>query len=115
MPKSRCLFCQIAQKEVPAKIEYEDKEVLVFWDINPKAPVHLLIIPKKHIQSAATLSERETQIAGKLILVAKEMAKKMKIDKTGYRLIFNVGANSGQVIEHIHLHLIGGRILGPLG
>jgi histidine triad (HIT) family protein len=90
---------------------YQDKEVLAFKDIQPVAKVHLLIISKKHCLPINLLKEKEIKIVSKLISVAKELAKKMKIDKTGYRLIFNVGKDAGMTIEHLHLHLIGGEKL----
>ena len=109
-----CIFCQIASKESPADLEYEDSEVVAFWDVNPKAPVHILIVPVKHIPSIAVLSETDTPLIGKMVIVAKHLAEKKGISEDGYRLVFNAGHHSGQVVDHIHLHLLGGKILGDV-
>lgn len=106
-----CLFCQIAKHEIPAKIVYEDEDLCSFWDIKPQAPVHILIVPKKHISSVTHLEEKDTFLLGKMILTASKIAESESISKSGYRLIFNSGPNSGQIIDHLHLHLIGGRKL----
>lgn len=103
-----CIFCKIVKKESPAKIEYEDKEIIVFWDIKPSAPVHLLVIPKKHISSLNEASEEDVLLLGKLLKVAKEMANKKNIAKSGYKVIINTGAWAGQIVPHLHLHLMGG-------
>ncbi len=100
-----CLFCRIVNKEVPSAIVYEDKKVLVFKDINPKAPIHLLIVPKKHISSIK--SPGSENIVVDLIKVAKKITEDKKI--TGYKLVFNVGRKGGQIIDHLHLHLLSGR------
>lgn len=107
-----CIFCQIATKESPADLEYEDSEVVAFWDVNPKAPVHILIVPIKHIPSITMLSETDAPLIGKMVMVAKHLAEKKGIAEDGYRLVFNAGRHSGQVVDHIHLHLLGGKILG---
>ena len=106
-----CIFCQIAAKKLAAKIEYEDDEIIAFDDINPKAPVHILIIPKKHLTSINHLRAENAELVGKLILVAQKIAKAKKIDRSGYRLVFNTGPDSGQIVPHLHLHLLGGRKL----
>ena len=103
-----CLFCKIANKEVPAEIVYEDDEVIAFKDIHPLAPVHVLIIPKKHIASIIDIKKEDIELIGKLILAAKNIADDFKLSKDGYKLLFRVGNHGGQVVEHIHLHLIGG-------
>lgn len=108
----KCIFCAIAKKENPAEFEYEDGEIVAFADINPKAKVHILIVPKKHISSVTTLEEADVLLIGKMILVAKKLAESKGIAEDGYRLVFNAGKHSGQVVDHIHLHLMGG---GPLG
>lgn len=108
----QCIFCAIAQKQSPANIEYEDEEVVAFWDVNPKAKVHILIVPKKHISSVTDLEEGVDELLiGKMVIVAKKLAEKKGISEDGYRLIFNVGKHSGQVVDHIHLHLMGGQKL----
>jgi histidine triad (HIT) family protein len=109
-----CLFCKIAQHKIPAKIEYEDEEMIAFNDINPKAPVHILIVPKKHIESTLSLKKENAELTGKLIIKAAGLAKEKNIAKLGFRLIFNTGFHSGQEVDHIHLHLLGGKPLGPM-
>ena len=106
-----CLFCKIANKEEPTDIIYEDDEVIAFKDIHPLAPVHVLIIPKKHIASIIDIKKEDIELIGKLILVAKNIADDFKLSKDGYKLLFRVGSHGGQVVEHIHLHLIGGARL----
>jgi histidine triad (HIT) family protein len=106
-----CLFCKIANKEMPAGIVYEDDKFIAFTDIKPVAPTHLLIIPKKHIPSIDRLGREDTELIGELFLVAQKLTRKYGIDKTGYRLVFNVGKDAGQTVDHLHLHLIGGKRL----
>jgi len=103
-----CIFCKIAKNEVPTKLIYEDEEVVAFNDINPKAPVHILIIPKKHIDSVKDLKPEDKELAGHLILTAKKIAEEKGL--SGYKLIFNVGKDGGQIIGHLHLHLVAGKI-----
>jgi len=102
-----CLFCKIVNKEMDTQFLYEDDTVVVFRDINPQAPVHLLIVPKKHIRSINDLTEADEAIVGKMCTVAKQMADKEGIAKSGYNLIFNVEKGGGQVIFHLHMHLMG--------
>ena len=109
-----CIFCQIAKKELSASIIYEDKKVVAFKDINPIAPIHYLIIPKKHIASVNHLEPQDKELMGELFLAAKEIAKKEGIADNGYRLVFNVGKESGQMVDHLHLHLLGGKKLSWL-
>jgi len=101
-----CLFCKIAKKEMPAEIVYEDEKVLVLKDIHPKAPLHLLIVPKKHIPSINHLELRDKELMGELILVAQKIAKEKNLE--GYKLVINVGRPAGQIIDHLHLHLLAG-------
>ncbi|HJN62233.1 MAG TPA: histidine triad nucleotide-binding protein [Candidatus Parcubacteria bacterium] len=103
-----CLFCQITNKKEPANILYEDDEIIAFKDIYPKAPIHVLVVPKKHILSVDHLKEEDKGLIGELFLVAKKLAKDQKISESGYKLLFNVGEGGGQVIGHLHLHLLGG-------
>jgi len=103
-----CIFCQIANDQGKADIVYEDKEIIVFKDINPKASVHLLIVPKKHIRSINELTEEDRNLVNQMIFLAKELAERQGIAKKGYRLTFNVGRGAGQLIDHLHLHLMGG-------
>ncbi len=111
---SDCLFCRIASGSIPSTKEYEDDDLVVFADIHPVAPVHLLVIPRKHIASVADLSADDTGLVGEMVMRAKEIAAKKGIAKDGYRLVFNVRDHGGQVIDHIHLHIIGGERLGPM-
>jgi len=103
-----CLFCEIIKKELPAEIVYEDKKFLAFRDIRPKAPTHLLIIPKKHIISVNHLKSEDKELVGELVLTAQKIAREQGVAKTGYKLVFNVGKGGGQEIEHLHLHLLAG-------
>lgn len=103
-----CLFCKIVNREIPSEFLYEDDGYVVFKDINPAAPVHLLIVPKKHIRSINDLySDDQPTISG-LFMIAKDMAKQEGVNESGYKLLFNVEKGGGQVVFHIHLHLIGG-------
>ena len=104
-----CIFCKIIKKEMPAKIVAEDELSLAFEDINPQAPVHILIIPKKHYSSLIDIPEEERSLLGHLIIKAREIAKEKGLEKTGYRLVLNTGKDAGQAVFHIHLHLLGGR------
>jgi histidine triad (HIT) family protein len=106
-----CIFCKIIAKEIPASIVYEDEKILAFKDIHPLAPVHIVIIPKKHIASINDLKEKETNLMGELIIRAKKIAKDFDISEKGYKLLFRVGEWGGQEVPHIHLHLIGGAKL----
>ncbi len=103
-----CLFCKIVDGEVPSHFLHEDDNYVVFRDIKPHAPVHLLIVPKRHIRSINDLTEADSGIVSGLFLLAKEMAEKEGVDKSGYKLLFNVERGGGQVIFHLHLHLLGG-------
>jgi len=105
-----CLFCKIAAKQMDTEFLFENETLVVFRDINPQAPVHLLLVPKKHIRSINDLTEDDDDrgILSELILTAKEMAKKEGVNESGYNLLFNVEKGGGQVIFHLHLHLLGG-------
>jgi histidine triad (HIT) family protein len=103
-----CLFCKISQGQTDTEMLYENETLVVFKDINPAAPVHLLIVPKKHIRSVNDLTDPDQPILSEMILVAREMAVEQGIDKSGYRIFINVERGGGQVIFHLHLHLIGG-------
>lgn len=106
-----CLFCQIIEKKVPSKVLFEDDDVLAFHDISPKAPIHVLIIPKKHIRSLNDLDKSDEGLMGKIILTAKVLAEKMHISKNGYRLVMNCEKHGGQTVFHIHCHLFAGRYM----
>ena len=105
------IFTKIINKEIPADIVYEDDTVLAFRDIHPLAPVHILIIPKKEIPSINDLEDSDQALMGKMVLVARNIARDLNISEKGYKLLFRVGEHGGQEIEHIHLHLIGGARL----
>ena len=105
------IFNKIIKKEIPAKIVYEDDDILAFEDIAPKAPVHILIIPKKEIKTLNDIAEEDANLIGRLTIVAKKIAKDKNIDQEGYRLVMNCNDYGGQTVYHIHLHLIGGRKL----
>lgn len=106
-----CIFCKIAARERPGIILYEDEHCFVLQDANPKAPVHLLIIPRKHIASLNENLEGDKSLLGHLLTVAGRMAKEQRIDGTGYRTVINTNAEAGQSIFHLHIHLLGGRVL----
>lgn len=103
-----CLFCKIVSREIKADIVYEDDGILAFRDIHPLAPVHILVIPKKHIASINDLTRDDVELAGKIIISAKEIAEKFNIENSGYKLLIRVGRDGGQEVQHIHLHLLGG-------
>ncbi|MEW6002314.1 MAG: histidine triad nucleotide-binding protein [Nitrospirota bacterium] len=104
-----CIFCKIAEKRLSAKILYEDESALAFEDINPQAPVHVLIIPKKHIPTSLDIKEEDNVLIGHLFQIANRIAKEKKIAEPGFRLVMNCNPESGQAVYHIHLHLLGGR------
>lgn len=108
---TNCIFCKIINKEMPADIIYQDDKVMAFKDIKPVAPVHLLIIPKKHISLADDLELKDREIIGKMFLVAQKIAREQGVSETGYRLVINVGKDAGQTVAHLHLHLLGGEKL----
>lgn len=107
MAKKDCIFCSIAMHQSPAMAEYEDDDFLVFHDINPSAPVHLVIVPKTHFSWSDDLT-RQSKILGRIFEIAPAVAEKIGIKETGYKLVMNCGRGAGQVIEHFHIHLIGG-------
>lgn len=113
---SDTIFTKIINREIPAQIEYEDDEIIAFKDIDPKAPFHTLIIPKKPIPTINDLEDEDAALMGKIFLTAKKLAKQYGIDEKGYRLVFNCNQEAGQTVFHIHCHLIGGRpLLWPPG
>ncbi len=106
-----CIFCKIVAGEIPAKIVREDEETVAFRDIDPKAPVHVLVIPRRHIASVNALEASDAELVGRLYLAAKEVAKSEGVADGGYRLVMNTGPDAGQSVDHIHLHVLGGRAL----
>jgi histidine triad (HIT) family protein len=111
MPDTDCLFCKIGAGEIPADVIHETDAVLAFRDINPQAPTHALIIPKRHIASINELQGDDADIVGKLFLAAKDIAREEGFAEPGYRVVMNCNAAAGQTVFHIHLHLLGGRDL----
>lgn len=109
-----CIFCKIINKEIPSTTIYEDDQFLAFNDINPSAKTHILLIPKKHYESVADLKEKDVELIGNMILVANKIAKEQGIDESGYRLVTNAGPDSGQLINHLHFHILGGEKLGRI-
>lgn len=109
MPDS--IFTKIINREIPAVIEYEDDEIIAFNDINPKAPVHILVVPKKLIPTINDAGPGDAELLGKMILTAKEIAREKGIDESGYRLVINCNEGAGQTVFHIHCHLLGGRTM----
>ncbi|EFA89458.1 histidine triad nucleotide-binding protein [Peptoniphilus lacrimalis] len=103
-----CLFCNIVKGQIPSEKVYEDNDVYAFKDVNPEAPVHILIIPKRHIKSVDELEETDKELVGHIFLVAKKLAKENKLEN-GYRLVSNIGEEGGQSVKHLHFHLLGGR------
>ena len=106
---SDCLFCKIVSRDIPADVVYEDECIMAFRDINPQAPIHILIIPKQHIATLNDLESHHAELVGKLILTAKDLAEKEGIAEDGYRTGFNCNLAAGQTVYHVHLHLLGGR------
>ena len=104
---SDCIFCKIAGGQLETELVYEDSEIVAFKDINPQAPVHLLIIPRRHVPSLLDLQEDDADLAGRLLLTANRLARTFKIDQSGYRVLTNCGKDAGQAVSHLHLHLLG--------
>ncbi len=104
-----CIFCQIVTGDIPADIVYQDTEIIAFRDIHPQAPVHVLIVPRKHIPSLAQVPDSEFCLIGDMARIANEVAQREGIIESGYRVVINVGKGGGQVVPHLHMHLLGGR------
>lgn len=109
-----CLFCKIAAKEIPATLRYESDDLVAFDDIHSKAPTHVLIVPKRHIESTNALTESDAMLMGRLVLAATAIAKESGIAERGYKLAVNCGVEGGQVVPHLHLHLLGGKPLSGI-
>jgi histidine triad (HIT) family protein len=109
MAEVKCVFCKIADKTLPAKIVFENDELLAFADLNPKAPAHFLIIPKRHIEKVSDLTESDAAIVGRMALAANRLARQYGIDSSGYRIVLNCNKDAGQEVFHLHMHLMGGR------
>lgn len=104
-----CIFCRIAAGEIPANVVRQDEDTVAFRDIDPKAPTHVLVIPRRHIPSINVLTPEDAALVGKLFLVAREIARDDGVAESGYRMVINAGANAGQSVDHVHLHILGGR------
>ena len=109
---SECIFCKIINKEIPSQVVFEDEQVLAFKDINPVAPVHLLVIPKKHRESLNDIDVADEALLGHILVVAKKLAQESGIADSGYRVVNNCGDDGGQVVKHLQFHVIGGQPLG---
>jgi len=105
-----CLFCQIVQGAIPSKKVYEDEACLAFEDVNPQAPVHVLVVPKRHAQSLVDMQDSDAGLLGHLLLTCSRVAHEKMIESSGYRVVLNVGRNAGQTVFHLHFHVLGGRV-----
>lgn len=106
-----CIFCKIINKQIPSEIIYEDEQIIAFKDIEPVAPVHILVVPKKHISSVMDLSDEDQALIGKIYLSIKKLAVELGVEKEGFRVVTNCGENAGQTVKHIHFHILGGKKL----
>jgi histidine triad (HIT) family protein len=106
-----CIFCKIVEGKIPSDTVYQDEEIIAFRDINPQAPVHIVIIPRKHIASLSQLSQSESALVGRMVAIANKLAQDEGIAERGYRVVINCGQEGGQLVPHLHLHLVGGRRL----
>ncbi len=112
-PERDCLFCRIVARRSPAEVEYEDEAVLAFKDIYPKAPVHLLIVPKRHIASILTMEAGDVEVIGRCLLAARRLGERLGFGERGYRVTVNCGPEGGQHVYHVHFHFLAGRRFGP--
>ncbi len=111
MTESDCLFCSITEGRIPADLVHEDDTLVAFRDINPQAPVHILVVPREHLASLEEASEEHGELLGRMLLTARDLARAEGLAEGGYRTVLNVGADGGQTVPHIHLHLVGGRAM----
>lgn len=109
---SDCIFCKIINKEIPSEVVFEDDQVLVFKDINPLAPVHLLLITKKHIASLNEVIPADEAVMGHILMLAQKLARESGVSESGYRVVTNIGEEGGQAVQHLHFHVLGGKPLG---
>lgn len=112
MASSDCLFCRIASGGIPADVVYQDQHVVAFRDISPQAPVHFLVIPRRHVASLNVAQESDRDLLGRMFLAARDTARAEGVADGGYRTVLNVGADAGQVVQHVHMHVLGGREMG---
>ena len=109
---SACIFCRISKKEIAVPIDYEDESIIAFNDKNPQAPVHVLIVPKEHIKNVNEVAAGAMGLLGKMVMAARDVARKRGVSESGYRLVINCGKDGGQLVGHLHMHLLGERKLG---
>lgn len=114
MQMSDCIFCKIALREIPSEIVYEDDDILAFKDIQPLAPVHLIIIPKIHLRSLNDLTPEHEELMGRIFGVIRRLTIELGVAETGYRVVTNTGADGGQIVGHLHVHLLGGQALNAI-
>lgn len=107
-----CLFCKIAKKEIPSDIVYENNDIIAFKDINPEAPIHILVVPKKHIESIAKLEREDYDVIPKIYMAINEIVEKLGVKETGFRVVSNCGKDAGQTVMHLHFHILAGKDLG---
>ncbi len=108
---SDCIFCKISEGKAPASKIYEDKEVIAFHDINPQSPVHILVIPRKHIVNMLDVKKEDYPVLSRMLEVATSIAREFNIAETGYRIVINTNRNAGQSVDHLHVHVLGGRVM----
>ena len=106
----QCIFCRIVERSLPARIVFEDDEIVAFEDAHPQAPVHTLIVPRKHLASLKDATAEDAALLGRMLVVATQLARERGLETRGYRMVFNTGAGAGQTVFHLHLHLLGGRV-----
>ncbi len=106
-----CIFCRIVRGEIPAEVLHEEERLLAFRDVSPQAPEHILLIPREHIASVDHLADEDALLAGELLIAARDLARRVGLSEDGYRLVTNIGADGGQSVGHLHVHLLGGRAL----
>ena len=111
MTETNCIFCRIAKGEIPARLVRDQPDLIAFHDIDPRAPVHVLIVTRRHISSIAGMKDEDAGVIGKLFSTARDVAVELGVAETGYRLVINNGADAGQTVDHVHLHVLGGRQL----
>ena len=109
---AECIFCKVANKEIASTIVHEDDEIMVFKDVHPQAPIHLLLIPKKHIRGLTDLGAGDELLLGKIVALSKHLAERFSFSQCGFRLVVNSGPDAGQAVDHLHFHLLGGRNFG---
>ncbi|HWP34878.1 MAG TPA: histidine triad nucleotide-binding protein [Thermodesulfobacteriota bacterium] len=114
-PTADCVFCKIVAKELPARIVHEDDRLIAFEDIQPRAPVHLLVTPKRHIPTVLDLTEADRELVGAIVLLASRLARERGVAERGFRLVVNANREAGQTVFHLHFHLLAGRPLGAMG